>query len=139
MFNIVDIVDRIYSTTGITTGIGVDNETEQVNVENLPQIFVNYGETRNTATVEELGNEVLAAQGENIIQFVQVKIIASQSEFPSVWRTVFNALIGWHPEVNAANYSGLVYFQGVPRTYTIDVIVYTDIWALQFPVSVPLV
>lgn len=104
-------------------------------LEDLPVIYIGYESIDSENPTTPLANDLYNQHGEDLFQTFQVQICAESCKFPIVWKEVYRALIGWHPDVIELQHTGFTYRQGGVMGIENSRLWWVDRWTIGFPLT----
>lgn len=101
----------------------------------LPIIYCGYhtidSENPTTPQAADLFNQ----HGEDLTQTFVIQIVSTITNFDTVWKNVYQSLIGWHPDLIEKQHTGFTYQQGGMMGLENGRLWWLDRWSIGFPLT----
>lgn len=132
MTSIDDIIDLL---AGIPYTVEKTREEQPdlIEILDLPVIYVGYSTLHAKDPTDVLDSNVYNMHGEDLVQGFDIQIVTTTDDLPTVWKTVYNSLIGKNPTPSEVTRSGLTYNKGGVMGIANGRLWWLDKYNLAFP------
>ena len=133
MITLDTIKTRLEAQTTYPIAFARDREIDLQEQIDLPVIYIGYSTIDSKNPTSPVEHDFLNLHGEDLVQSFLIQTVATQATFPTIWKAVYTALVGWNPTPGEANHSGFTYSQGGLQGLSNSKLWWIDLWRLGFP------
>jgi hypothetical protein len=132
MLNINEIVTRI-QTLGYSVELLNGTDINNFNPENSPTIYIGYKGILSQYENNNITLNALTVHGGSLNVTYEVQIFCEIKDFPTIWKQIYNKLVGWNPTLEERLHTSFTYNSGGVMPIASSLYMrWLDIWTIGF-------
>lgn len=133
MISLDTIKTRLQAETSYTIAFARDREVDLQEQLELPIIYIGYANIDSKNPTSPIEHDLYNLHGEDLVQSFHIQIVSINTDFSTVWKTIYTKLVGWNPVVGEQYHSGFTYSQGGIMGLSNSKLWWIDVWKIGFP------